>query len=132
MAMTSTFFCTSMEQTFSISERAGCIDGPTSSSKSNASCCFTIKFNCGNEKQMGFHGKIIKIEVNPKIRIRGGGECKRVLRNEGKPVPCFEPWVEKAERERESERQREKLVEEGALLICKLLLRSSSVFPLQN
>ena len=35
-------------------------------------------------------------------------------------------------RERESERQREKLVEEGALLICKLLLRSSSVFPLQN
>lgn len=38
----------------------------------------------------------------------------------------------KRQRERESERQREKLVEEGALLICKLLLRSSSVFPLQN
>lgn len=51
MEMTSTFLCTSMEQTFSISERAGCIDGPTSSSKSNASCFFTIKFNCGNEKQ---------------------------------------------------------------------------------
>jgi len=35
--MINTFFCTSKEQTFSISGRTECMDGPTSSSKTKAS-----------------------------------------------------------------------------------------------
>lgn len=50
-----TFFCTSMEQTFSTSCKILCIDGLTSSNKTNASCLKQIVHQLASKAEITTH-----------------------------------------------------------------------------